>query len=115
MRLAGPLIDALIRLSLLVRGRVPGGTAAAAEQAYHACAGSGTCPYYGHVTRDRGFIALQYWFLYANNGPEPHRPRTCPACFCRLHRGIAVEPPAASRPRQNSRPVSEVAAACQAS
>ena len=65
--LVGRLIDALIRLSLLVRGRVPGGTAAAAEQAYHARAGSGTYPYYGHVTRDRGFIALQYWFLYAMN------------------------------------------------
>ena len=65
--LVGRLIDALIRLSLLVRGRVPGGTAAAAEQAYHARDGSGTYPYYGHVTRDRGFIVLQYWFLYAMN------------------------------------------------
>ena len=26
-----------------------------------------TCPYYGRVTRDRGFIALQYWFFYAMN------------------------------------------------
>ena len=24
-------------------------------------------PYYGQVTRDRGFVALQYWFLYAMN------------------------------------------------
>jgi len=63
----GRLIDAVIRLSLLVRGRVPGGTAAAADQAYRAAAGSGTYPYYGHVTRDRGFVALQYWFLYAMN------------------------------------------------
>ena len=30
-------------------------------------AGSGTYSYYGHVTRDRGFVALQYWFLYAMN------------------------------------------------
>src|SRR5450631_2567078 len=65
--LVGRLIDAVIRLSLLVRSRVPGGTAAAAEQAYRAGAGSGTYPYYGHVTRDRGFVALQYWFLYAMN------------------------------------------------
>ena len=65
--LMGRLIDAVIRLSLLVRGRVPGGTAAAAEQAYRAGDGSGTYPYYGHVTRDRGFVALQYWFLYAMN------------------------------------------------
>ncbi len=34
--LVGRLIDAVIRLSLLVRGRVPGGTAAAADQAYRA-------------------------------------------------------------------------------
>ena len=65
--LVGRLIDAVIRLSLLVRGRVPGGTAAAAERAYCAGAGSGTYSYYGHVTRDRGFVALQYWFLYAMN------------------------------------------------
>ena len=65
--LVGRLIDAVIRLSLLVRGRVPGGTAAAAERAYRAGAGSGTYSYYGHVTRDRGFVALQYWFLYAMN------------------------------------------------
>lgn len=65
--LLGRLIDAAIRLSLLVRGRVPGGTAAAAEQSYRACTDAGRYPYYGHVTRDRGFIALQYWFLYAMN------------------------------------------------
>ena len=65
--LMGRLIDAVIRLSLLVRGRVPGGTAAAADRAYRACEDAGTYPYYGHVTRDRGFVALQYWFLYAMN------------------------------------------------
>jgi hypothetical protein len=65
--LVGRLIDAVMRLSLLVRGRVPGGTAAAAEQSYRAQAGSPRYPYYGHVTRDRGFVALQYWFLYAMN------------------------------------------------
>ncbi|HEX4833411.1 MAG TPA: hypothetical protein VH478_20230, partial [Trebonia sp.] len=65
--LVGRLIDAVMRLSLLVRGRVPGGTAAAAEQSYRAHAGPARCPYYGHVTRDRGFVALQYWFLYAMN------------------------------------------------
>jgi hypothetical protein len=60
-------IDAIMRLSLLLRGRVPGGTAAAAEQKYRADADPGTCPYYGRVTRDRGFVALQYWFFYAMN------------------------------------------------
>ena len=61
------LIDAVLRLSLLLRGRVPGGTAAAAQQSYQPHADPGWCPYYGRVTRDRGFIALQYWFFYAMN------------------------------------------------
>ena len=56
-----------MRLSLLLRGRVPGGTAAAAQQDYRAQADPDSCPYYGRVTRDRGFIALQYWFFYAMN------------------------------------------------
>jgi hypothetical protein len=60
-------IDAAMRLSLLLRGRVPGGTAAAAEQKYRAQADPDSCPYYGRVTRDRGFVALQYWFFYAMN------------------------------------------------
>ena len=60
-------IDAVMRLSLLLRGRVPGGTTAAAHQDYRAHADPDSCPYYGRVTRDRGFIALQYWFLYAMN------------------------------------------------
>ena len=65
--LLGRLIDAVLRLSLLLRGRVPGGTAAAAEQTYRSLADPDSCPYYGRVTRDRGFIALQYWFFYAMN------------------------------------------------
>ena len=65
--LLGRLIDAAFRLSLLVRGRVPGGTTAAAEQNYRARADRDSYPYYGRVTRDRGFVALQYWFLYAMN------------------------------------------------
>jgi hypothetical protein len=65
--LLGRMIDAVMRLSLLVRGRVPGGTAAAAELSYRARAGPGGCPYYGRVTRDRGFVVLQYWFFYAMN------------------------------------------------
>ena len=63
----GRLIDAVLRLSLLLRGRVPGGTTAAAERAYRADADPGNCPYYGRVTRDRGFVVLQYWFFYAMN------------------------------------------------
>ena len=65
--LLGRLIDAVLRLSLLLRGRVPGGTAAAAEQNYRAHADPESCPYYGRVVRDRGFVAVQYWFFYAMN------------------------------------------------
>ena len=56
-----------MRLSLLLRRRVPGGTTAAAERDYRAHADPDGCPYYGRVIRDRGFIALQYWFFYAMN------------------------------------------------
>jgi hypothetical protein len=65
--LLGRLIDAVLRLSLLLRGRVPGGTTAAAEQIYRTDADPDSCPYYGRVVRDRGFVALQYWFFYAMN------------------------------------------------
>lgn len=65
--LIGRLIDAVLRLSLLLRGRVPGGTAAAAEQSYREVADPEGCPYYGWVSRDRDFVVLQYWFLYAMN------------------------------------------------
>ncbi len=61
------LIDAGLRLSLLARGRVPGSTTAAAAQRYRAHASPDGCPYYGRVTCDQGFIALQYWFFYAMN------------------------------------------------
>lgn len=61
------LIDAVLRLSLLLRGRVPGGTAAAAERNYQRRTGARDCPYYGRVVREHGFVALQYWFFYAMN------------------------------------------------
>jgi hypothetical protein len=61
------MIDAVLRLSLLLRGRVPGGTTAAAAVTYRAGADPDSCPYYGRVVRDRGFVALQYWFFYAMN------------------------------------------------
>ena len=60
-------IDAVMRLSLLRRGRVPGGTAAAAGRTYRALADPDSCPYYGRVTRDQGYLAVQYWFFYAMN------------------------------------------------
>ena len=64
--LLGRVIDAVMRLSLLIRGKVPGGLVAAAQQQYdtlhphrHA--------YHAHVSTDGGYVIIQYWFLYAMN------------------------------------------------
>jgi hypothetical protein len=59
------VLAALARLSLLIRGRVPGGQAAAAQvQVDEHRPG---CSYYSRVTRDAGYVAIQYWFLYPMN------------------------------------------------
>ena len=64
--LFGRVIDAMFRLSLLLRGRVPGGLTAAAHQKYRATA-TDTYPYYAHVSTDGGYVVVQYWFFYAMN------------------------------------------------
>jgi len=61
------LIDGLLRLSLLLRGRVPGGAVAAAEAVSRERLPAGRYPYYGRVVRDGGYTALQYWYFYAFN------------------------------------------------
>lgn len=61
------MVDALMRLTLLLRGRVPGGFAAAAHQLYAGSAGNQRCVYYGRVVEDGGYIVLQYWYFYAMN------------------------------------------------
>ena len=62
------LVDLLLRLTLLIRGRVPGGFAAAAHQAYLARAGPEPAGvYYGRVVQDAGYVVLQYWYFYAMN------------------------------------------------
>ncbi|MEZ5117390.1 MAG: hypothetical protein R2737_14095 [Candidatus Nanopelagicales bacterium] len=58
------LIDTTMRLTLLLRGRVPGGYAAAAHRQV---GDQSVFAYYGHVTRDAGYVVLQYWYLYAMN------------------------------------------------
>jgi hypothetical protein len=63
----GRLLDAGWRGSLLVRGKVPAGLAAAAETTYRERLAGGGFTYYGRVTRDGGYICLQYWFFYAMN------------------------------------------------
>ena len=63
----GRLIDAGLRASLLLRGKVPAGWAAAAETTYRERLQSDRFTYYGRVVRDGGYVCLQYWFFYAMN------------------------------------------------
>lgn len=60
--------DLLFSLTLLLRGKVPGGLAADAALRYQAMqAGAEQYCYYGRVVRENGYTALQYWFFYAFN------------------------------------------------
>ncbi|HNP73019.1 MAG TPA: hypothetical protein PKK15_18035, partial [Kouleothrix sp.] len=60
--------DLVFSVSLLLRGRVPGGSAAAAALRYQALQSAGDQPcYYGRVVREHGYTVLQYWFFYAFN------------------------------------------------
>lgn len=65
----GPrLLDAMFSLSLFLRGRVPGGTTAAAAVEYADIAQADErYPYYGRVVHAQGYIVLQYLFFYAMN------------------------------------------------
>jgi hypothetical protein len=62
------LMDAGFAASLLLRGKVPGADAAAAELKYHALqeADEKYC-YHGRVVRQNGWTILQYWFFMAFN------------------------------------------------
>lgn len=62
------ILDGIFDLSLVVRGRVPGGTAAAAQQQYAAIIQHDPrCVYYGRVVRTGGYIVLHYIFFYVMN------------------------------------------------
>ncbi len=63
----GRLIDAGLRASLLLRGKVPSGLAAAAETTYRERLEASRFTYYARVVRDGGYLCLQYWFFYAMN------------------------------------------------
>jgi len=65
--LLGRIIEALFRLSLLIRGRVPAGLTAAIHVAYRKSPGYATHPYYARITDDGGYTIIQYWFFYAMN------------------------------------------------
>ena len=84
------MLAALMRLSLLLRGKVPGGSTAVACQQSRANATAGTCRYHGHVVRDGGYLVLQYWFFHPMNdwrssfgGVNDTRPTgSTSACSC---------------------------------
>ncbi len=60
--------DALFSATLLLRGRVPGATAAAAELKYAALSAEDErCVYHGRVVRHGGWTICQYWFFYPYN------------------------------------------------
>ncbi len=63
----GRLVEAGLRASLLLRGTVAAGLAAAAEIAYREHLESDRMTYYGRVVRTGGYICLQYWYFYAMN------------------------------------------------
>jgi hypothetical protein len=66
--LFGRLLDAGFNASLLLRGTVPGGTAAAAQIKYAAVRKNDPrYVYYGRVVRRRGWIVLQYLYFYFMN------------------------------------------------
>lgn len=64
------LVDAGFDVALSLRGVVPGGTTAVAQQQYATFEPDAAIPtptYYGRVVREGGWVALQYWFFYAMN------------------------------------------------
>ena len=66
--LAARLVDAGMVASLLLRGRVPGGTAAAASLKYDAIRGRDPrVVYHGRVIREGRWVVLHYMFFYAMN------------------------------------------------
>ena len=68
VNLASRLIDSLFDLSLIIRGTVPGGTAAQADYLFREIKQQDPRDvYYGRVVRDGGYIVLQYLFFYVMN------------------------------------------------
>ena len=62
------ILDSFFDLSLLVRGKVPGGTMAAAETKYRDIQLTDLgYVYYGRVTREGGYIILHYLYFYVMN------------------------------------------------
>ena len=65
--LLGRVLDSLFRLSLVLRGAVPGGLTAALHRTYAQSPAASEFPYYAHVSEHAGYVVIQYWFFYAMN------------------------------------------------
>ena len=65
--LFGRIIDSLFRLSLILRGSVPGGLTAALHRRYRGCAAATIFPYYAHISSRGSYLVIQYWFFYPMN------------------------------------------------
>ncbi|MGE0057739.1 MAG: hypothetical protein AB7T32_07120 [Dehalococcoidia bacterium] len=66
--LAARFVNAIFYLTLLLRGRVPGGTTGAADRQYEAIrAEHPGYVYHGRVTREEGYVVLNYQFFHAMN------------------------------------------------
>jgi len=65
--LLGRVLDSLFRLSLVLRGAVPGGLTAALHREYSTSPAASKFPYYAHVSDHAGYVVIQYWFFYAMN------------------------------------------------
>ncbi len=63
--LTSRILDGLFDASLILRGRVPGGTAAQAEIQYRRFRGGPV--YYGRVLHEAGYTILHYIYFYAMN------------------------------------------------
>lgn len=62
------IMDLLFNVSLVIRGVVPGGTAAGADMLYRDMRKEDPRDvYYGRVVRDGGYVILHYMFFYAMN------------------------------------------------
>ena len=61
-----------MRLSLIMRGKVPGGSAAAANVRFQE-AGDLAPTYYVRAVRDAGYLVLQYWSLRDERLALTHR------------------------------------------
>ncbi len=65
--LAARLLDAAYDAASALRGQVPGGTTAVAEQQYRTTTTGKPPVYYGRVIREAGYTILHYIFFYAMN------------------------------------------------